>query len=102
MVLVFINFALLTEGFGLGVEITIHTQERMPGCPKLLPALAERRRIRRLHRPKAPIAAPVIGPQPACVTGPRQGMPCATITHTVPRSLHSTQTLWAGVFGLRL
>ena len=27
-------------------------------------------------------------------------MPCATITQTLPRSLHSTQTLWAATFGL--
>ena len=39
-------------------------------------------------------------PQPACVTGPRQGMPC-TITQTVPRCLHSMQTLWAAIAGLR-
>ena len=39
-------------------------------------------------------------PQPACVTGPRHGVP-VTITQTLPRSLHSTQTLWAATLGLR-
>ncbi|GIU90303.1 MAG: hypothetical protein KatS3mg010_1402 [Acidimicrobiia bacterium] len=33
--------------------------------------------------------------------GPRQGVPCATVTHTFPRSLHSTHTLWAGTSGAR-
>ena len=31
-----------------------------------------------------------IAPQPACVTGPRQGVPCATITQGLPRSLQKT------------
>src|ERR1039458_8121743 len=42
-----------------------------------------------------------MAPQPACVTGPRQAVPCATITHTVPRRLHSRQTLWARTRGRR-
>lgn len=42
-----------------------------------------------------------IAPQPACVTGPRHGVPCATITQTVPRRLQSRQTAWTGVRGRR-
>jgi hypothetical protein len=42
-----------------------------------------------------------MAPQPACVIGPRQGVPCATMTHDVPRSLQSWQTLCAGIWGLR-
>ena len=37
----------------------------------------------------------------ACVTGPRQGVPCATATHTAPRRLHSTHTLYVGMRGWR-
>ena len=40
-------------------------------------------------------------PQPSSVTGPRQGVPCATITQTKLRCLHSTHTLCGGVLGLR-
>ena len=39
--------------------------------------------------------------QPACVTGPRQGVPCATMTQTTPRRLHSVHTLVAGMPGRR-
>ena len=42
-----------------------------------------------------------MAPQPAWVTGPRQGVPWATITHTVPRRLHSTHTLCARTRGRR-
>ena len=28
-------------------------------------------------------------------------IPSATVTHTSPRRLHSTQTLWGGVLGVR-
>src|SRR5581483_10347761 len=40
-------------------------------------------------------------PQPECVTGPRHGVPCATVTQTTPRCLHSVQTLVDGISGLR-
>ena len=40
-----------------------------------------------------------MAPQPAWVTGPRQGVPWATITQGVPRALHSKQTLVEGSRG---
>ena len=42
-----------------------------------------------------------IARQPACVTGPRQGTPRATATHTTPSALHSAQTLVDGTRGFR-
>ena len=42
-----------------------------------------------------------MAPHPACVTGPRHGVPCATITQTLPRILHSMQTLWVATAGRR-
>src|SRR6516225_2625796 len=63
------------------------------------------RRVWALGRPEAAIAAAAvsrqIAPQPVCVTGPRQGVPCATMTQTVPRNLHSWQTLCREIAGLR-
>ena len=40
-------------------------------------------------------------PQPAWVTGPRHGVPWATMTQVSPRRLHSMQTLVSGMSGLR-
>ena len=42
-----------------------------------------------------------MAPQPDCVTGPRHGVPPATITQVVPRALHSKQTLVEGSLGGR-
>ncbi len=42
-----------------------------------------------------------MAPQPIWVTGPRQGVPWATMTQTFPFRLHSMQTLYGGTFGLR-
>ena len=39
-------------------------------------------------------------PQPARVTGPRHGIPDDTATHTTPRRLHSTQTLYECSLGI--
>src|SRR5271169_2084645 len=61
--------------------------------------------VRAFGGSKAAIAPPAIGwadrAAPVWVTGPRQGVPCATMTQTVPRSLHSWHTLWPGMDGLR-
>ncbi len=42
-----------------------------------------------------------MAPQPACVTGPRHGVPRVTMTQTVPRRLQSGHTLSARVRGRR-
>ena len=42
-----------------------------------------------------------MAPHPAWVTGPRHGVPWATITHVLPRRLHSSHTLCPGICGFR-
>ena len=90
------------EGGGGGVEGP--ERATRAGCPpRPRPAMGEGGGVRRLHRSEAAIAAAIkVGqsaPHPACVTGPRQGVPCATITHTFPWRLHPWQTLWRGCSG---
>src|SRR5208282_5978472 len=70
---------------GLDLELAIGWHRRRPPSPHLGSALETGR--------STGGASGQIPPQPACVTGPRQGIPCATAMHTARRRLHSTQTL---------
>src|SRR5947207_1533737 len=103
----FKGFGCFLEGFGVGVE-----SPEGPHDPAFLdaefePPIAYRSRIGRLLGAVAAVAAPVIcwadGTAARVSDRPkaRRAMPWATITQTVPRNLHSTHTLCAGVFGLR-
>ena len=75
-------------------------------CPR--PVAFQQRsatRVGRFHGAETPIAAAAVGRAQRAAAGVRHraqaGDAAATMTHTVPRRLHSTQTLWVGILGLR-
>ena len=92
-----------SEGWRVALKVLNTRTTPLVADAELCGAASRATTVRRLHRPEAAVAAAVVGgqiaPQPAWVTGPRHGVPWATITQTVPRRLHSTQTLSSAIAG---
>ena len=93
------------EGRRVAGDAAERAQELRVVGAELEPAGGERLGVRLLGRPEAAEAAARVEraerAAAGCVTGPRQGVPCATITQGTPARLHSTQTLWLSTFGRR-
>ena len=74
------GLALLPERLRVRIEAAEHADEPRLRRAELGPAACERGGVGRLHRAEAPVAAAIVregqsAPHPACVTGPRHGVP---------------------------
>ena len=102
MTLFFMGFTLLAEGFRVGVEPPEEQHDVvLASLPTPISCLLRAGGIGIFHRTEAAVASRGHRTgrsrrSPTCVTGPRHGICFDTITHTVPRSLHSMQTLCVG------